>query len=38
VLLNEAANILGDEVELLKSDNKLAARVLPGLVAGQGIK
>ncbi len=30
VLLNEAANILGDEVDLLKSNRKLAARVLPG--------
>lgn len=29
VLLDEAAHILGDEVELLKSDTKLAARVLP---------
>jgi carboxyl-terminal processing protease len=29
VLLTEAANILGDEVGLLKADTKLAARVLP---------
>lgn len=31
VLLNEAAHILGDEVELLRTDTRLAARVLPGV-------
>jgi carboxyl-terminal processing protease len=30
VLLNEAVHILGDEVELLKVDTRLAARVMPG--------
>ncbi|MFZ6647107.1 carboxy terminal-processing peptidase [Undibacterium sp. TJN25] len=32
VILNEAANVLGDEVDLLKTNHKLAARVLPGAV------
>ncbi len=32
VILNEAANVLGDEVDLLKTNRKLAARVLPGAV------
>ncbi|HTD03521.1 carboxy terminal-processing peptidase [Undibacterium sp.] len=32
VILNEAANVLSDEVDLLKTNRKLAARVLPGMV------
>lgn len=32
VILNEAANVMGDEVDLLKTNRKLAARVLPGAV------
>ena len=32
VILSEAANVLGDEVDLLKTNHKLAARVLPGTV------
>jgi carboxyl-terminal processing protease len=38
VLLNEAVHILSDEVELLKTDTKLAARVLPGLLSAAGAK
>jgi carboxyl-terminal processing protease len=33
IYLNEAAEILGDEVELLKSNTRLAARVQPGIAA-----
>jgi carboxyl-terminal processing protease len=38
VLLNEAVHILSDEVDLLKTDTKLAARVLPGLLSATGAK
>ncbi|HXA48329.1 MAG TPA: carboxy terminal-processing peptidase [Burkholderiaceae bacterium] len=38
VLLNEAVHILSDEVDLLKTDSRLAARVLPGLVLSAGAK
>ena len=38
VLLTEAAHILSDEVEMLKTDTRLAARVMPGLVSAQGMK
>lgn len=38
VLLTEAAHILSDEVDLLKTDTRLAARVMPGSASAQGIK
>ena len=39
VVLNEASRILADEVDLLKSDTKLAARVLPhgGLITKDAV-
>ena len=39
VVLNEASRILSDEVDLLKSDTKLAARVLPhgGLITKDAV-
>ena len=33
VLLIEAAHIMGDEVDLLRSDTKIASRLAPGTVA-----
>ncbi|HSY26756.1 MAG TPA: carboxy terminal-processing peptidase, partial [Burkholderiaceae bacterium] len=38
ILLNEAAHVLSDEVDLLKADTRLAARVLPSSVATQTTK
>jgi len=38
VLLNEAAHVLSDEVDLLKTDSKLAARVLPDATLMQNQK
>jgi carboxyl-terminal processing protease len=38
VLLDEAVQIMGDEVDLLKSNTKLAARVLPASLLNTGQK
>jgi carboxyl-terminal processing protease len=38
VLLNEAVHILSDEVDLLKTNTRLAARVLPGSAVVQSTK
>jgi carboxyl-terminal processing protease len=38
VLLNEATHILSDEVDMLKSDTRLAARVMPNSTYLQSVK